>query len=172
LGQANTPADLNRVREGMKAPDFQVLDARGKTVTLADFQGKTLVVVFHRGAGSPYCAAQIAELNTLIPDGHKADTVVIGIGPDPPGRIIEMTAQLAAQTGQPVSVVLLADPEHRAIDNYGLRDMEASRMGRYLPHPTTFVIDREGMVRWKFTNLNPRVRPGNPQIRRELGKIW
>lgn len=53
---------------------------------------------------------------------------------------------------------LLSDPDHRVIDRYGLYNPDESRR-RPVPHPTTLVIDRRGVIRWKFVELNYRIRP-------------
>jgi peroxiredoxin len=58
------------------------------------------------------------------------------------------------------------------IDLYGLRNEAAAARGRFLPHPTTYVIDRTGRVRWKFTEKNYAVRPTNDLILAELKKLW
>jgi cytochrome oxidase Cu insertion factor (SCO1/SenC/PrrC family) len=43
------PADLDRVRAGQKAPDFSLQSADGRTLSLSDFRGKNVVLVFYRG---------------------------------------------------------------------------------------------------------------------------
>jgi cytochrome oxidase Cu insertion factor (SCO1/SenC/PrrC family) len=43
------PADLNRVQVGQKAPDFTLKSSAGRAVSLSDFRGKTVVLVFYRG---------------------------------------------------------------------------------------------------------------------------
>lgn len=44
------PSDLNRVKEGVEAPDFRLEDLEGKPVTLSSFRGeKRVVLVFYRG---------------------------------------------------------------------------------------------------------------------------
>ncbi len=53
---------------------------------------------------------------------------------------------------------LLSDPDHRVIDRYGLYNPDECRR-RPVPHPTTLVIDRRGVIRWKFVELNYRIRP-------------
>jgi peroxiredoxin len=55
----------------------------------------------------------------------------------------------------------LSDPGHQVIDRYGLLNPDDSRG---IPHPTTFVIDRDGVVRWKFVETDYRVRPTNQMI--------
>ena len=48
-GRDLPPADLNRVQAGQPAPDFTLEAADGRPVTLSDFRGKRLVLVFYRG---------------------------------------------------------------------------------------------------------------------------
>ncbi len=61
----------------------------------------------------------------------------------------------------------LSDPGHRVIDRYGL----LNPAGRGWPHPTTFVIDEEGVVRWKFVETDYKIRPTNEQILRAVADI-
>ncbi len=63
---------------------------------------------------------------------------------------------------------LLSDPDHRVIDRYGLLNDKAQRP---IPHPTTLVIDRKGVVRWRFTEVDYRVRPSNEDILKQVSKI-
>ncbi len=53
---------------------------------------------------------------------------------------------------------LLSDPDHRVIDRYGLFNPNESKR-RPVPHPTTIVIDMQGVVRWKFVEVNYKIRP-------------
>jgi peroxiredoxin len=62
---------------------------------------------------------------------------------------------------------LLSDPGHRVIDRYGLYNPA----GRGWPHPTVLVIDRKGAVRWKFIEVNYRIRPTNEMILAALRKL-
>jgi alkyl hydroperoxide reductase subunit AhpC len=55
---------------------------------------------------------------------------------------------------------LLEDQHHQVIDRYGLLNPE----GKGWPHPATYVIDREGIVRWKFVEVNYKVRATNDMI--------
>jgi peroxiredoxin len=43
--------------------------------------------------------------------------------------------------------------------------------GKGWPHPSTYVIDPQGIVRWKFVETSPAKRPTNEQILAELKKI-
>lgn len=63
---------------------------------------------------------------------------------------------------------LLSDPDHRVIDRYGLLNTEARRP---IPHPATLIIDRKGIVRWKFIEVDYKIRPSNEDLLREINKI-
>ena len=43
------PSDLNRIHVGEPAPAFTLNDGEGHSVSLADFRGKNVVLVFYRG---------------------------------------------------------------------------------------------------------------------------
>jgi peroxiredoxin Q/BCP len=49
LWAQSSASDLNRVLVGSPAPAFELPDAEGKTVRLADLRGKSVVLVFYRG---------------------------------------------------------------------------------------------------------------------------
>jgi peroxiredoxin len=61
----------------------------------------------------------------------------------------------------------LEDRNHKVIDRYGLLNPD----GKGWPHPTTYVIDKRGTVRWKFVEVDYTKRPTNAQIMAELKKI-
>ena len=62
---------------------------------------------------------------------------------------------------------LLEDKDHKVIDRYGVFNPD----GRGWPHPSTFIIDPKGSVRWKFIEVDYTKRPSNEQIKQALAKI-
>jgi peroxiredoxin len=67
-----------------------------------------------------------------------------------------------------VNYPMLSDADHRVIDRYGLLNDKARRV---MPHPATYVIDRQGIVRWRFVEVDYKIRPSNEDVLRELGKL-
>ena len=61
----------------------------------------------------------------------------------------------------------LEDKNHKVIDRYGILNPD----GKGWPHPATYIIDPQGIVRWKFIEVDYRKRPSNQQILQELRKI-
>ena len=72
----------------------------------------------------------------------------------------KMVDRIEEERGSRPQYLFLSDPGHRVIDRYGLLNPE----GRGWPHPTVFVIDRNGIVRWKFIEVDYKVRPTNEMI--------
>jgi peroxiredoxin len=66
-----------------------------------------------------------------------------------------------------VDFPLLEDTNHRVIDRYGLLNPHSKGW----PHPATYVIDKEGIVRWKFVEVDYKVRATNDMILRALSSL-
>jgi peroxiredoxin len=81
--------------------------------------------------------------------------------------MIEKMAKQITMDGLPATFTFLSDSGHKVIDRYGLLNPN----GQGWPHPTVYVIDRKGMVRWKFTEVNYRIRPTNAMILAALDAV-
>jgi peroxiredoxin len=78
-----------------------------------------------------------------------------------------MIERVRAEHDRAIDFPLLSDPASAVIGRYGLLNPD----GRGLPHPTVFVIDRDGVVRWRFTEENYRVRATNEAILSALARL-
>ncbi len=95
---------------------------------------------------------------------------MLAISPDPPDKLKAMIDRIQAKSPGAVWFRLLSDADHAVIDRYGLRNEAAAANGRFVPHPTTYVISKAGRVVWHFTEVNYKVRPANETIRDALRK--
>jgi len=82
-----------------------------------------------------------------------------------------MIDRVAETDGRSIDYTLLSDPEHAVIARYGILNQHDPQ-DRPIPHPTVFVVDREGTVRWKFIEQNYKIRPTNEDILGALGELW
>ena len=110
-------------------------------------------------------------MQTLLPEQRKKDTVVVAVSPDSLEDIVRIMPKVQAKTNQDFVFTLLSDAEHKVIDRYGLLNEKAAQRGRNMPHPTTYVIDKTQTIRWKFTEVDYKIRPTNEMILAELAKI-
>ena len=81
-----------------------------------------------------------------------------------------MIDRVAADDGMLLEFPLLSDPDNAVIDRYGLFNPDDSQR-RSIPHPATFVIDKQGVVRWKFIEIDYRIRPTNEDVLAALAEL-
>ena len=98
-------------------------------------------------------------------------TELIALASDDPSDLQAMVDRVAEENeGLMLDYTFLSDPGASVINRYGLFNQDDPR-GRAIPHPTTYVIDREGVVRWKMTEVNYRIRPENEDIAAALTEL-
>jgi peroxiredoxin len=64
-------------------------------------------------------------------------------------------------------IPLLEDKNHKVIDRYGILNPDSPGW----PHPATYVIDKGGVVRWKFVEVDYRKRASNEQVLQALKSL-
>jgi peroxiredoxin Q/BCP len=134
------------IKEGERAPDFELKAQDGKTVSLHDFIGKSNVVVyFYPKDFTVGCTAEAKAFSDNYDEVLKMGAEVMGISNDTQethGRFAESCH---------VRFPLLSDEGGKVRDAYGVRHSLGIVPGR-----VTFVIDRTGVVRRVFSSqLNP-----------------
>jgi peroxiredoxin len=105
---------------------------------------------------------QLVELQRLLIDRPGLNAQMLAVSVDRHEQSRELLRDLGGATPAPVRTTLprLEDQGHRVIDRYGIFNPES----RGWPHPATYVIDKTGMVRWRFVETDYRVRPTNDDI--------
>jgi peroxiredoxin len=81
-----------------------------------------------------------------------------------------MVDRISKEDGVLPDFPFLFDPDHQVIDRYGLFNKDDPG-GREITHPATFVIDRSGIVRWRFVEVDYKVRPSNEEILQALAAL-
>jgi peroxiredoxin len=154
--------DIERVAVGTPAPDFTLARFGGGTITLSQYRGsKNVVLVFYRGYRCRYCIPQLSEMRSLLDPELKKDTELIVVSIDGETETRRTISNISKDGVQP-DFTFLSDPEHAVIDRYGILNPDGSRRG--IPHAATFVIDKQGTVRWRDVETDYKVRPTNAAI--------
>jgi len=136
-----TTAFARAVDVGSPAPAFElpVFAQKDKRMTLAEQRGKVVLLDFWASWCGP-CRQSFPLYEKLRSEMPAADFTLVAIDLD------EMTDGPAAFLYEhPVHYVSLADPEGDVAKAYGLRGM-----------PSSFVIDRDGIVRAKHMGFKPQ----------------
>ena len=74
---------------------------------------------------------------------------------------VEQNAKVVRELA--LSFPILADTEHRVIDTYDLRHDDGGPDGA-IARPATFVIDHDGIIRWRNLTDNYRLRPSADDV--------
>jgi peroxiredoxin len=128
---------------GQQAPEFTLKNTAGDAVSLSDFRGKKVVVVFFPFAFTGTCTAELCAIRDNADNFIDEDTVVISISCDS-----HFTLRNFAES-ENFNHILLSDfwPHGEVSRKYGVFIEERGMSMR-----GTFVIDREGVVRWAIVN--------------------
>ena len=101
------------VEEGKKAPAFTLTDTKGKTVTLADYAGKDVILYFYPKDDTPGCTKEACGFRDLWQDLRKAGIVVLGVSADS----ADSHAKFSDKYKLPFS--LLSDPDRKVMTAWG-----------------------------------------------------
>jgi peroxiredoxin Q/BCP len=139
------------IQAGEKAPLFTLPNQDGEEVSLADFDGRTVVLYFYPKADTPGCTTQACGIRDHAADYEAAGAVVLGVSPDPVEAIKKFHG------GQSLNFTLLADADRKVCEAYGVWG-EKKNYGRtyFGVIRSTFIIDGEGMVAKAFPNVSPK----------------
>lgn len=129
---------------GDAAPDFTLSDQNGAPVTLSHFHGeKNVVLVFYPAAFSGVCTGELCEIRDDLGSFVSDDVQVLAISTDP------MFGLRAFADREGYFFPLLSDfwPHGQAARDYGVLIEATGTATR-----GTFLVDREGVVRWILVN--------------------
>ncbi|HEY54365.1 MAG TPA: TlpA family protein disulfide reductase [Caldilineae bacterium] len=119
---------------GHPAPDFALQTLDGQTLTLSDLTGQAVVLNFW-ASWCPPCRAEMPELEQAYQDNQNGGLVVLGVNQ---GEQQAVAADFVQQFGLTFPVVLD-------------QDLFASRIYKVNSLPTTFFIDRNGVIQDRVT---------------------
>jgi peroxiredoxin len=148
----STPAFVVDPRLGPKlwapspAAPFTLTDTTGKSHTLAEYRGRNLVLAFYLGGGCAHCMEQLKSLGKEAAAIEALDTRIVAVSGDTPQRNRELLASPAG-AGLPA---LLSDASREAAHRYRAWDDFED-----LPLHATYLIDRDGKVRWHRISADP-----------------
>ncbi len=148
------------VEIGQRAPDFTLLDHRGREVSLSDFAGRWLVLYFYPRDNTPGCTKEALDFSQELPAFHALQAEVVGISPDSP----QSHRRFRERHG--IEVVLLSDPDLEAIKSYGAWGEKRS-YGR-VSHGvirSTFIVSPQGEVAAAWRNVRVRRKVKGEEVR-------
>ena len=144
---------------GQKAPTFTGIDQDENKISLSDFKGQKIVLFFYPEDDTPTCTIQACNLRDNFSLLKQNGFTVIGISPDD----VKKHQKFRGKFNLPFT--LLADPQHKIIEKYGVWGAKNLYGRKYMGlHRTTFVIDEKGIIKKIF------LRPKNKAHAEEIVK--
>ncbi len=138
---------------GKQAPDFTVQNLSGKNVKLSAFKGKPILLNFW-ATWCPYCREERQHLISLYNEYESKGLVIISVSTDrSPERIKKYLKKIRME------FIILHDNNKEAAEAYGVYSL-----------PTSFLIDREGIIKHKFMGLRKWTGKGTKRLIEKLIK--
>jgi peroxiredoxin Q/BCP len=146
---------------GDKAPAFTLPDEAGSDVSLADYQGRKLVMFFYPKAMTPGCTTEACDFRDRADSLQTAGYSVVGVSPDPSDRL------MAFKEKESLTYPLLSDSDHKVAEALGAWGMKKNYGREYEGLiRSTFVIDEEG--RLSHAHRNVRAKGHVERLTRDL----
>jgi peroxiredoxin len=138
------------IEVGAKAPDFSLPDQDGNEVSLSDFAGRKLVIVFYPGDFTSVCSDQLSVYQEVLGEIESKGAALVGISVDSSDSHRVFREQLNLE------MPLLADfhPKGEMAKAYGVYSEKYGTSARAL-----FLVDEDGVIRWAYKS-HPLKVPG------------
>jgi len=136
---------------GEQAPDFTLRDQDGEEVSLSDYRGRKVLLVFYPGDFSPVCSDQLSIYQEVKPELTEKGVELVGVSVD------SFFAHKAFQEKLGIDTTLLSDfePKGEVARAYG---SYFEPMG--FANRTLVLVDEGGKVAWTYESPNPGEFPG------------
>jgi peroxiredoxin len=139
------------IAAGGAAPEFTLRNQDGEEVSLSDFRGRKVLLVFYPLDFSPVCSEQLSIYQEVKPEIEAKGVEMVGISVD------HGFAHKAFQEKLGIDTQLLADfePKGEVSRAYGAFIEKAGHANRSL-----VLVDEEGAVEWVYESPTPLEIPG------------
>ncbi|HEY9771678.1 MAG TPA: peroxiredoxin [Coleofasciculaceae cyanobacterium] len=126
---------------GTTAPTFTTIDDEGNSVSLSDFQGKTVVLYFYPKDDTPGCTKQAQSFRDNIAEYQNKDMVVLGVSRDDQAS----HQKFKEKYGLPFN--LLVDSDGAITQAY---DVDGGGYAKRV----TYIVDGNGIITTVDSNIN------------------
>ena len=139
------------IEAGAQAPDFTLRNQDGENVSLADYRGRKVLLVFYPMDFSPVCSDQLSIYQEVKPELAEKGVEILGISID------HAYAHKAFQEKLGIDTPLLADfePKGEVARAYGAYIERTGHANRSL-----VLVDTEGTIEWVHESPTPLEIPG------------
>jgi peroxiredoxin len=149
---------------GQKAPEFKLLNEKREEVTLSSQKGHPVVLAFFPAAFTGVCTKELCTFRDSMAKLNSANAQVYGISVDTTFVLAEFKKQ------QNLNFPLLSDFNKEVIQAYGAFNPDMIGM-KGIAKRSTFVIDKDGIVRYAEVLEDARNEPNYDKVFETLSKL-
>lgn len=136
------------LKEGDKAPNFSAPDQNGTVHSLADYNGKQLVLYFYPKDMTSGCTVQACDFRDNLGRVRAHGAEVLGVSPDSVKSHVKFVEK------ESLNFPLLADDEKKMVQDYGVWKEKSMYGKKYMGvERTTFIIGPDGTITKIFPNV-------------------
>jgi len=152
---------------GQKAPDFTLPDQDKKMWSLADFKGKNIVLFFFPGAWTGVCTKEMCTIQENYNDYASVGAVPVGISVDSIFALKRFKEDYKLN-----DLLLLSDFNKDAIKAYDIVFNGFAGVGANgVAKRSTFVIDKDGIIRFMEVLATPGEFPSMDKIKQAVEEL-
>ena len=158
-----TMTEQKRLEIGDQAPAFTLPNDSGETTSLADYQGKRVLVYFYPRANTPGCTTEACDFRDSLTQLNDLGIEVVGISPDTVDKLV------AFREKNNLTFPLLADPDKNVLKEWGAFG-EKKNYGKIVKGVirSTFLVGTDGTIELALYNV--RATGHVARVIRELEK--
>ena len=158
-----TMTEQKRLEIGDQAPAFTLPNDSGETTSLADYQGKRVLVYFYPRANTPGCTTEACDFRDSLTQLNDLGIEVVGISPDTVDKLV------AFREKNNLTFPLLADPDKNVLKEWGAFG-EKKNYGKIVEGVirSTFLVSTDGTIELALYNV--RATGHVARVIRELEK--
>ena len=159
--QSQQQSQTTALQPGITAPDFTLRTTPNQSISLNQYRGNPVILVFYPADFSPVCGDEMTLFNELLPEFQRLNAEVIGISVD------GVWCHLAFSKEKNLKIPLLADfePKGEVAKKYGVYRKKDGIAERAL-----FLLDKDGIIRYSY--VSPiGVNPGADGVLKALESI-
>ena len=155
------------VNVGDAAPDFTLVSSADMgSVSLSDFSGEPVVLVFFPAAFSGVCKTELCTFRDSLSTFEAVNARVIGISIDPPMSQKEFTDQ------NNIPFLVLSDLHGKAIHDYGVEFENFAKVEGYtVARRSVFVIGKDGKVTYRWLADAPGNEPPYEEVKSAVAAL-
>ena len=150
---------------GQPAPDFTLYDSDKNEISLSNYRGKTVLLLFFPLAFSRVCTSELCTVRDNMSIYNDTNAVIMGISVDS----LYVLAKFKSEEN--FSFLLLSDFNKEVSMNYEAIHEQFSYGMKGVSKRASFVIDKEGIIKYAEVLENPGYLPNFNLISKNLGEI-